>query len=66
MEIAVLQWLHVLAVSVWLGGLFYDLSGSYDTVWTLAIILGVLAALLHWPIADKPVPRLLGAGATGS
>ncbi len=53
-------------LGVWLGGLFYDLSGSYDTVWTLAIILGVLAALLHYPIADKPVPRLLGARATGS
>ena len=43
---------------VWLGGVFYDRTGGYDAAWWLAIALGVLAALIHWPINDKPVERL--------
>ncbi len=43
---------------VWLGGFFYDRTGSYDAAWWLATALGVLAALIHWPINDKPVGRL--------
>jgi predicted MFS family arabinose efflux permease len=39
----------------WLGGLSYDLTGSYDAVWLLAIALGLLAAVLHFPIADRSV-----------
>lgn len=39
----------------WLGGLSYDLTGSYDAVWVLAIALGVIAAILHVPIADRPL-----------
>ena len=45
-------------LGVWLGGLMYDVAGSYAAVWYIAIILGVLAAVLHWPIADRPVARL--------
>ncbi|MDH3233086.1 MAG: MFS transporter, partial [Alphaproteobacteria bacterium] len=44
-------------LGVWLGGKLYDATGSYDVVWAIAIALGVAAALLHWPIADKPVDR---------
>ncbi len=43
----------------WLGGVSYDITGSYDAVWSLAIILGLIAAALHWPIRDKPVDRLV-------
>ena len=50
-------------LGVWLGGLFYDLSGSYDVVWVIAIVLGIAAALLHWPITDAPVSRLVRAPA---
>jgi predicted MFS family arabinose efflux permease len=39
----------------WFGGLSYDLSGSYDAVWIISVLLGLLAAVLHWPIADRPV-----------
>ncbi len=42
----------------WLGGWVYDTTGSYDTVWLASIVLGVIAAALHWPIADEPVARL--------
>lgn len=39
----------------WLGGLSYDLYGSYDLVWYISIGLGVMAALVHLPIADRPL-----------
>lgn len=41
----------------WLGGLSFDLTGSYDAVWWLAVGLALLAAALHWPIADAPLVR---------
>jgi MFS family permease len=44
-------------LGVWLGGVFYDRSGSYDPVWWLAAGLSVLAAVLHAPIDDHPVHR---------
>ena len=45
-------------LGAWLGGLSFDLFGSYDPIWLTAIALSIVAALLHWPIADAPVPRL--------
>jgi len=39
----------------WAGGLSFDRTGSYNAVWSAAILMGVLAALLHWPIRDEPV-----------
>ena len=43
---------------VWLGGWLYDNTGSYDAVWWVGIVLGVVAAVLHWPIREQPVARL--------
>jgi predicted MFS family arabinose efflux permease len=48
----------------WLGGLSYDLTGSYDGVWILSILLGLLAAALHWPIADRPLAAQPAAAET--
>ncbi len=42
----------------WLGGISFDLTGSYDAVWIIAILLGLVAAALHWPIADRSVEAL--------
>jgi len=44
---------------VWLGGWLYDLKGSYDVVWWLGVAFGVMAAILHWPIEEYQVPRLV-------
>ena len=50
-------------VGAWLGGVFFENTGSYDTIWWVGILLGVIAAALHFPIDDKPVERLQPAGA---
>lgn len=42
---------------VWLGGLVFDATRSYDLIWLGAIALGVIAALLHAPIDDREVAR---------
>ncbi|WP_163271603.1 MFS transporter [Chelativorans alearense] len=44
-------------LGVWLGGYLYDRLGSYDAVWWLGVALGIFAALVHWPIQEKPVDR---------
>ncbi len=49
----------------WLGGVVYDRTGSYDLVWQLSILLSLLAALLNWPVRERPVARLQVAGRRG-
>ncbi len=41
----------------WGGGKLFDLQGNYDMMWWISIALGVVSALLHWPIVEKPVAR---------
>ena len=45
-------------LGVWLGGLVFDRYGSYSPVWWLAILFGVLSALINMPIVEKPVSRV--------
>lgn len=45
-------------LGIWMGGEIYDVTGGYDAVWWGAIILGFVAALLHWPIDERPVARM--------
>lgn len=44
-------------LGVWLGGVVFDRTGSYDAVWWLAILFGVLSGLINMPIVEKPVSR---------
>jgi MFS family permease len=44
-------------VGVWLGGVLYDRTGSYDIVWLIAIALGVFAALINLPVRETPIVR---------
>jgi MFS family permease len=41
----------------WYGGYVYDASGSYMTVWYVAIALGVLACILCLPIDERSMAR---------
>lgn len=45
-------------IGVWLGGRLYDTYGSYDGMWIAGIFFGVVAAIIHWPINEKPLARL--------
>jgi len=45
-------------LGVWLGGIVFDRTGSYDLVWWLAILFGVLSALINMPIVERPVSRV--------
>jgi hypothetical protein len=36
----------------------FDRTGSYDLVWWLAILFGVLSALINLPIVEEPVARM--------
>jgi predicted MFS family arabinose efflux permease len=42
-------------LGAWLGGYFFDRMGSYDPVWWTVAALGVVAAVLHWPIDERPL-----------
>ena len=50
-------------IGVWMGGVIYDHTGSYDLMWWAAVFFAVFAAIVHLAIDEKPVPRLaLGEG----
>ena len=42
-----------------LGGYFYDLYGSYDYAWYMAIALSIFATIVHFPIDEQPIKREL-------
>jgi predicted MFS family arabinose efflux permease len=48
-------------LGAWLGGKLFDATGSYAVVWWIAVLLGVLAMLLHLPINERPLARLRAA-----
>jgi MFS family permease len=52
-------------LGVWLGGVVFDATKSYDLVWQLCIAIGFVSAALHYPIRDAEIrrPALSGAAA---
>jgi MFS family permease len=50
-------------LGVLIGGIAYERTGSYDVVWWLSILFGVLSAVVNLPIVEKPVERLAPARA---
>ena len=42
-------------VGVWLGGIFYDIYGSYDIVWWVGIGVGTFSAIIHLPVKEIPL-----------
>jgi MFS family permease len=50
-------------LGVWLGGVVFERTGSYDLVWWLSILFGVLSAIINLPIVERPVARAAAAAA---
>ncbi|PJX28363.1 MFS transporter [Advenella sp. S44] len=48
-------------LGVWLGGKLYDIYGSYDVVWYLAIALSIFATLMNLPIKETAIDRKVAA-----
>ncbi len=44
-------------LGVWLGGIAFERTGSYDAIWWLSILFGVLSGLINLPIVEQPVQR---------
>jgi MFS family permease len=47
----------------WGAGRLYDIQGNYDLIWWISVGLGVFAAVIHFAIRERPVPRLMPAPA---
>jgi MFS family permease len=50
-------------LGVWLGGVLFERTGSYDVIWWFSILLGILSALINLPIKEAPVARQAAAAA---
>ncbi len=50
-------------LGVWLGGVVFERTGSYDSIWWLSILFGLLSAVINIPIVEKPVVRPAAATA---
>jgi MFS family permease len=44
-------------LGVLLGGLAFERTGSYDAIWWLSILFGVLSGVINLPIVEEPVQR---------
>ncbi|CAN5886837.1 MFS transporter [soil metagenome] len=53
-------------LGVWLGGVAYAQTGSYDPVWWAGVALALAATALHWPIVEKRAPSFSPTPQTGS
>lgn len=50
-------------LGVGFGGYLFDATGSYHLMWVLTIAMGVVAAILTWPIDDRQIVRQAGKAA---
>ena len=44
-------------IGILIGGIAFERTGSYDLVWWLSVLFGVLSAVINLPIVEKPVAR---------
>ena len=45
-------------LGAYLGGIFYELYGSFDLAWYISIALSIFAGLIHLPIKEKAIERV--------
>ncbi|BBC41803.1 MFS transporter [Photobacterium damselae subsp. piscicida] len=51
-------------LGAWVGGRIFDYYHSYTPIWWTTVVMALIAALLHLPINDKPVTRLIAQHAS--
>ncbi|HEX9073009.1 MAG TPA: MFS transporter [Pseudolabrys sp.] len=44
-------------LGVLIGGIAFERTGSYNLVWWLSVLFGVLSAVINLPIVEKPIAR---------
>ena len=44
-------------LGVWLGGVLFETTGSYNVIWWLSVAFGVISAIINLPIVEKPIAR---------
>ena len=44
-------------LGVWIGGRIFDTTGSYNLMWWITIVAGLIAALLTLPVDERQIPR---------
>lgn len=44
-------------VGVAMGGYLFDRTGSYHLMWIVAVLTGLFAAVVNWPIDDRQIAR---------
>ena len=50
-------------IGVWLGGVVYEATGTYDLMWWISIALSLAAAAVHLPILERRAPQWAPAAA---
>jgi len=50
-------------LGVWLGGRLYDMTGSYNIVWWIAVALGIFAGIVNLPVREQAIVRAAPAAA---
>tara|TARA_B100002051_G_scaffold255238_1_gene270689 strand:- start:155 stop:1375 length:1221 start_codon:yes stop_codon:yes gene_type:complete len=44
-------------LGAYLGGIFYEINGSFDYAWYVSIALSIFAGVIHLPIIEKAIER---------
>tara|TARA_R110002126_G_scaffold19489_13_gene73076 strand:+ start:1495 stop:2733 length:1239 start_codon:yes stop_codon:yes gene_type:complete len=48
-------------IGIYAAGYFFDMFGNYNGIWWAAIIMGLVASLMNYPINDTPIERQAAA-----
>ena len=42
-------------LGAWMGGFVFERTESYEMIWWCVVLLGLFAAIIHWPIDERPL-----------